>query len=68
MLPQLIKTFKEKKASDLSLAMILTLIAGIGGWIWYGFLRDDLPIICTNIFSFLLNSLLLVFRFKYSEK
>jgi MtN3 and saliva related transmembrane protein len=68
MLPQLIKTFKEKKASDLSLAMILTLIAGIGGWIWYGFLRDDLPIICTNIFSFLLNSLLLVFRFKYAEK
>lgn len=68
MLPQLIKTFKEKKVEDLSLVMILTLMTGIGGWIWYGFLRDDLPIICTNCFSFLLHAILLFFRFKYAEK
>jgi len=68
MLPQLIKTFKEKKAQDLSLVMILTVMCGIGCWIWYGFLRNDLPIICTNCFSFLLNTILLFFRFKYADK
>lgn len=68
MLPQLIKTFKEKKAEDLSLVMILALISGIGCWIWYGILRNDLPIIITNCFSLLLNIILLIFRIKYAEK
>ena len=68
MLPQLIKTFKEKKAEDLSLVMILALISGIACWIWYGILRNDLPIIFTNCFSLLLNAILLFFRFKYADK
>ena len=68
MLPQIIKTFKEKKVEDLSLVMILVLISGIGSWIWYGILRDDLPIIFTNCFSLLLNLILLFFRFKYADK
>lgn len=68
MLPQLIKTFKEKKAEELSLVMILALIGGIAGWIWYGILRNDLPIIITNCFSLLVNIILLFFRIKYAEK
>ena len=68
MLPQLIKTIKEKKAEDLSLVMILVLMSGIGGWIWYGILRKDMPIIFTNCFSFILNAILLFFRFKYDGK
>lgn len=68
MLPQLIKTFKEKKAEELSLLMILALITGISGWIWYGILRDDLPIIITNGFSLFLNFILLFFRIKYAGK
>ncbi len=68
MLPQLIKTFKEKKAEAISLVMIFALIGGIAGWIWYGFLKSDLPIIFTNCFSLLLNLILLFFRFKYAEK
>ena len=68
MLPQLIKTFKEKKVEDISLVMILVLMSGIGAWIWYGILRNDAPIIFTNSFSFILNSILLFLRFKYAEK
>ncbi len=68
MLPQLIKTFKEKKVEDLSLVMILVLMGGIGCWIYYGILRKDGPVIYTNSFSFLLNSILLVLRFKYAKK
>ncbi len=68
MLPQLIKTFKEKKAENISLVMIFILLCGIGSWIWYGFLKSDMPIIFTNCFSFLLNSILLFLRFKYADK
>lgn len=68
MLPQVIKTFKEKKAKDVSLVMILVLMTGIGFWIYYGILRKDAPIIYTNCFSFLVNAVLLFLHWKYEEK
>lgn len=68
MLPQVIKTFKEKQAQDISIIMILALMTGIAGWVYYGTLRNDPPIIYTNCFAFFLNSILLFLRFKYSGK
>ena len=66
MLPQLIKMIKEKKAHDVSIVMLLVLIAGLALWAVYGFMREDWPIIVTNCFSFLLNILVLGLRIKYS--
>jgi MtN3 and saliva related transmembrane protein len=67
MLPQLIKTLKEKKAEDVSLKMLVVLLLGITLWIAYGFLREDLPIIVTNSFSFLLNITMIYLRKKYKH-
>lgn len=66
MLPQLIKIIKEKKAEDVSVAMLLVLISGLALWATYGFLREDWPLIITNLFSFLLNCVVLFFRVRYS--
>lgn len=66
MLPQLIKIIKEKKAEDVSIAMLLVLIAGLGLWVWYGLLREDMPLVITNSFSVLLNIVVLGLRVKYS--
>lgn len=68
LLPQLIKTIKEKKAEEISKGMLFILMAGLATWVIYGFLRDDFPIILTNSFSLTLNILLIIFRFKYSRK
>jgi MtN3 and saliva related transmembrane protein len=68
LLPQLIKTIKEKKAEDISKLMLFVLMTGVATWVVYGFLRNDLPIILTNSFSLLLNVTMLVLRFKYSRK
>ncbi len=68
MLPQVIKTFKEKKAGDLSVVMIVVLMTGIAGWIYYGILRKDAPIIYTNSFSLILNVILLFLHYKYEDK
>ena len=65
MIPQVVKTFKEKKASQLSTGMILLLIAGIGLWIWYGILRKDMPIMLTNAFSMAINILMVILRIRY---
>jgi len=65
LLPQAIKIFKEKKAEDVSIGMLLFLMVGVSLWIYYGYLRDDLPIIITNCFSLLLNIITLSLRIKY---
>ncbi|HEX2607030.1 MAG TPA: SemiSWEET transporter [Flavisolibacter sp.] len=67
LLPQVIKTLKEKKAEDVSLLMLFVLQAGLILWIFYGFKKQDLPIIATNIFSLLVNILMVILRFKYSR-
>ncbi len=62
LLPQLIKMIKEKKATDISVVMLVTLLSGLCCWIWYGILKQDWPIIITNGFSLLLNIVILVLR------
>ena len=68
MLPQLVKLIKEKKAEAISPVMLIVLIAGLSLWAYYGFLRNDLPIIVTNIFAWLVNVTLLVLRQVYRKR
>jgi MtN3 and saliva related transmembrane protein len=68
LLPQVIKTLKEKKADDVSLVMLLVLQAGIILWVVYGFRRDDLPIMITNSFSLLVNITMVILGIKYKRK
>jgi MtN3 and saliva related transmembrane protein len=68
LLPQVIKTLKEKKAAEVSKGMLLTLMGGVALWIVYGFMRDDMPIIVTNCFSLSVNFLMMFLRIKYGDK
>lgn len=65
MLPQLIKVIREKNAGDLSWIMLLVLIAGLSLWVWYGILKNELPIIFSNAFAVLVNVCLLICCFLY---
>jgi MtN3 and saliva related transmembrane protein len=68
LLPQLIKITKEKKADNISWVMLFVLICGLGLWVWYGIIKQDYPIIITNSFSFLVNSLIIYFTARYKGK
>lgn len=68
LLPQLIKMIKEKKATDISIVMLITLLSGLCLWIWYGILKEDWPIIITNGFSFIINILIIILRQFYKQK
>jgi MtN3 and saliva related transmembrane protein len=68
MLPQVIKTLKEKKADDVSPGMLIVLITGLAVWVFYGALKHDLPIMLTNGFSLLLNLFMLFLRWKYAKR
>ena len=68
LLPQVIKTFKEKKAEDVSLGMLFLLQSGLILWIIYGLKRNDIPIIATNCFSLLVNITMVILGIKYKRK
>lgn len=67
LLPQLVKIIKNKKSDDISIFYLIILFCGLSLWIWYGFLRDDFPIIATNSFSLLLNITTIVLGVKYKH-
>ena len=48
------KNCEREKAKDVSVLMLVILIAGICGWIYYGVLEEDLMIIISNSLSLLL--------------
>lgn len=68
LIPQLVKTIKTKEAEDVASYMFWMLVTGTGLWGYYGVLRDDLPIIITNGFSFSLNIFMLILRKRYAKK
>ncbi|MEO7444635.1 MAG: SemiSWEET transporter [Ferruginibacter sp.] len=67
LIPQLVKVIKEKESKSVSLGMMIILFAGLGLWIYYGFLKKDLIIIIANSFSFIINLLLAIFAVKYKN-
>jgi len=68
LLPQLVKIIKEKKADSISFGMLAVLVAGLCGWIVYGILKKDYPIVFTNSFSLLTNIIIVAFTVKYKRR
>jgi len=66
-LPQVIKIIKEKKVEAISIWMLILLITGLGFWALYGFFKDDIFILVTNLFSLLVNFILIGLRIKYKK-
>ena len=65
MLPQVFKTFKEKKANDLSLSyLILQWIANVL-FLFYGYFIESLPVMISNGIVFLCSSSLIYAKYAY---
>lgn len=67
-LPQVVKTFKEKSAKDVSLTMFLIATANQVLWIIYGVLEKDIVIILTNIAILILSIVMIILKLKYGKK
>jgi MtN3 and saliva related transmembrane protein len=67
LLPQLIKLLRSKKAEDISLFYLIILFCGLVLWVWYGIMRNDIPIIATNIFSLIINATIIVVGIRYKR-
>lgn len=67
LLPQLLKLLRHKKADDISLFYLVILFVGLALWIWYGILREDIPIVVTNGFSLVINGIIIVAGIRYKR-
>lgn len=54
-MPQLFRIWRRRSARDISLAALLSFIAGISFWIWYGVSLHSRPIVLFNSITLALN-------------
>ena len=66
-LPQLIKTVKTKKANDVSLTTLIMFIVGVLSWIIYGYEISSTPILIANLFTLILNLLILISKVYFQK-
>ena len=66
-LPQLYKTWKTKSADDVSLTMLISFIIGLICWIIYGLKINSIPILISNIITFIFNFSILILKITYSK-
>jgi MtN3 and saliva related transmembrane protein len=63
--PQVLKTWKSKSASDLSLGMFLIFSLGVLCWLIYGILLTEIPIVFWNTVTLILALALLIMKLKF---
>jgi len=67
-LPQVIKTWKEKSAKDVALAMFVIAFINEVMWIAYGTLKNDWVIISTNVVMITMCTLMIFLKLRYNHK
>ena len=65
LIPQVIKTWKEKSAKDLSLWMFVAFCIGVALWLVYGVILGEVPIIVSNGVTLMLALAILTAKLKF---
>ncbi len=63
--PQMLKTWKTRSTKDISLEMFLLFCSGVLLWIIYGLFLRDIPVIMTNVATFILAFPILILKLRY---
>lgn len=67
-LPQAIRVIMTKKTEDISRNMYILLNTGVCLWLTYGILKNDFPIILSNIVTLFFSMTILIFKLKEKRK
>lgn len=63
--PQAVKTIRTKDTRSISLGMYVVFTAGIAMWLVYGIALNSMPMILSNIVTFLLSATILAMKLKH---
>jgi MtN3 and saliva related transmembrane protein len=64
-LPQVIKTWKERSAKDISLMMFIIAVTNEIMWVWYGVLLNNWVIILTNSIILVMSTTMIFLKLRY---
>ena len=63
--PQVVKTFREKSARDISLGMYVLFCAGVSLWLLYGLLIGSWPVVVSNFVTLALSGAVLAMKLRH---
>ncbi|ATC33351.1 hypothetical protein CA606_13975 [Caulobacter vibrioides] len=63
--PQILKTWRERDASAVSLRMYVVTVAGFGCWLTYGFMIRAWPVIVSNLACLLMAGTMLALKLRF---
>ena len=64
-IPQAVKIYRSKSAADVSLTAFLAFTVGVGMWLAYGVMKQELPIILWNGVTLVIAAAILVMKIRY---
>lgn len=65
--PQIVKIWRERDASSVSLRMYVVTVTGFALWTVYGVMRGGWPIIVANTVCLVLSATILVLKWRFSR-
>ena len=65
--PQIIKTWRERNASAVSLRMYVVTVTGFGCWLAYGVMIQAWPVIASNLACLLMSGAMLALKLRFSR-
>ena len=65
--PQIIKSYKNKSVKDISILMLISILIGTFFWIAYGIMAHGMPVIVLNSIYFFVVSYQLFLKMKYEK-
>lgn len=63
--PQIIKTWRERNASAVSLRMYVVTVTGFGCWLAYGVMIQAWPVIASNLACLLMSGAMLALKLRF---
>lgn len=66
-LPQVLKIWREKDASSVSLRMYVVTVTGFALWSAYGVMLKSWPLIASNLISLGLSAAVLILKLKFGD-
>jgi MtN3 and saliva related transmembrane protein len=65
--PQIVKIWRERDASSVSLRMYVVTVTGFGLWIAYGILTGSWPVAVSNTVCLLMSATILALKWRFSR-
>jgi MtN3 and saliva related transmembrane protein len=65
--PQIVKIWRDRDASEVSLAMYLVTVAGFCLWSGYGMLIESWPVIVSNVICLGMSATVLALKWRFSR-